>query len=295
MNARTKRRCVPTPPCQRARPSNSERARSTHRAAKMHTRRVGMWLLLSAGGPHWGGSLAPHLGGREDIPARGLWCSTGELSLHPSIAQALRLGLDTLGTSALATETKRKSRGVKVNAIPPTEHASTGGGGHLGEGGHNVGGLPTSVAESCAATWAAQVDPQQQQISCSGAASTAAVNPLRGPMPSEQGGGCGVLPDSDLDDLGEMWRQLPWEEMLHCFSGRPRLGSLAHAAEQLRVKVDQIDLMQGGSECNMALHESREAMLVAVRAKRYSIVWIGTPCSSFSLWWLDKVYAPVAQ
>ena len=197
--------------------------------------------------------------------------------------------MDTLGTSAPATKTKRrKKRGVDVEAIPPTEHAPTGGGGHLGEGGRDAGGLPISVAESCAASWAAQVDPQQQQGSCSGAASTAEVNPLRGPMPSEQGGSGSVLPESDLGDLGETWRQLPYEQMLHLYSGQPRLGSLAHAAEQLRVITDQVDLMQGGSECNMALHESREAILAAVRAIQYSIVWIGTPCSSFSLWWLDK-------
>ena len=107
-------------------------------------------------------------------------------------------------------------------------------------------------------------------------------------MPSEQGRSGSVLPESDLGDLGETWRQLPYERMLHLFSGRPRLGSLAHAAEQLRVIVDQVDLMCGGLECNMALHESREAILAAVRANQYSIVWIGTPCSSFSLWWLDK-------
>jgi hypothetical protein len=83
-------------------------------------------------------------------------------------------------------------------------------------------------------------------------------------------------------------RQLRDERMLHLFAGRPRLGSLAHAAEQLRVTVDQIDLMHGGSECNMAVPESQEAILAAVRSGTYSIVWIGTPCSSFSLWWLDK-------
>ena len=197
--------------------------------------------------------------------------------------------MDTLGT-ARATETKRKSRGVDVHAISPAAHkqAPTGSGGHLGEGGRSEGGFPTSVVESCAATWAAQVDPQQQRVSCSGAASTAAVNPLRGPMPSEQGSSGSVLPESDLGDLGETWRQLPYERMLHLFSGRPRLGSLAHAAEQLRVIVDQVDPMCGGLECDMALHESREAILAAVRANQYSIVWIGTPCSSFSLWWLDK-------
>ena len=199
--------------------------------------------------------------------------------------------MDTLGTSAPATKTKRrKKRGVDVEAIPPTEHAPTGGGGHLGEGGRDAGGLPISVAESCAASWAAQVDPQQQQWSCSGAASTAEVNPLRGPMPSEQGGSGSVLPESDLGDLGETWRQLPYEQMLHLYSGQPRLGSLAHAAEQLRVITDQVDLMQGGSECNMALHESREAILAAVRATNQAnniqmIVGSGTKAGSHHMIW----------
>ena len=132
--------------------------------------------------------------------------------------------------------------------------------------------------------------PQQrlEEVCCSGAASPAEVNPVRGPVPGEQSGCCVVDPNGIVGVWNHTMRQLRDERMLHLFAGRPRLGSLAHAAEQLRVTVDQIDLMHGGSECNMAVPESREAILAAVRSGTYSIVWIGTPCSSFSLWWLDK-------
>ena len=44
-------------------------------------------------------------------------------------------------------------------------------------------------------------------------------------------------------------QQLRDERMLHLFAGRPRLGSLAHAAEQLRVTVDQIDLSHVAQKC----------------------------------------------
>ena len=37
------------------------------------------------------------------------------------------------------------------------------------------------------------------------------------------------------------------EMMLHVFAGTPRLGSFADAAESLSVRVDQIDLLHGGS------------------------------------------------
>ena len=77
------------------------------------------------------------------------------------------------------------------------------------------------------------------------------------------------------------------EMMLHVFAGTPRLGSFADAAESLSVWVDQIDLLHGGSDDDMAVAEARERVLASVRARKYSIVWIGTPCSSFSLWWLD--------
>ena len=81
--------------------------------------------------------------------------------------------------------------------------------------------------------------------------------------------------------------QLPLERMLHVFAGKPRLGSFADAAEPLRVEVDQVDLLHGGAGNNMLLLASQQAVLADVRAKKYAVVWIGTPCASFSLWWLD--------
>ena len=81
--------------------------------------------------------------------------------------------------------------------------------------------------------------------------------------------------------------QLPSESMLHLFAGAPRLGSFADAAESMCMQVDQVDLLHGGADDDMAVADARDRVLASVRAGKYAIVWIGTPCSSFSLWWLD--------
>ena len=53
------------------------------------------------------------------------------------------------------------------------------------------------------------------------------------------------------------------------------------------MQVDQVDLLHGGADDDMAVADARDRVLASVRAGKYAIVWIGTPCSSFSLWWLD--------
>ena len=102
--------------------------------------------------------------------------------------------------------------------------------------------------------------------------------------PPPAGSGCAIA-------ITDVWVRactpLHDEMMLHLFAGTPRLGSFADAAESLSMRVDQIDLLHGGSDDDMAVAEARERVLASVRAGKYSIVWIGTPCSSFSLWWLD--------
>ena len=197
-------------------------------------------------------------------------------------------GLDNLERLVHA-EPKRRVRDGEARAIPP-EITSTVGGGELNEGERSHEAARSSELAGRAVANAVPAYPQQrlEEVCCSGAASPAEVNPVRGPVPGEQSGCCVVDPNGIVGVWNHTMRQLRDERMLHLFAGRPRLGSLAHAAEQLRVTVDQIDLMHGGSECNMAVPESQEAILAAVRSGTYSIVWIGTPCSSFSLWWLDK-------
>ena len=81
--------------------------------------------------------------------------------------------------------------------------------------------------------------------------------------------------------------QVPVERMLHVFAGEPRLGSFADAAASLHAEVDQLDLLRGGVDNDMSSLPAQQAVLAAVRAGTYAVVWIGTPCSSFSLWWLD--------
>jgi len=186
-------------------------------------------------------------------------------------------------------EPERRVRDGEARAIPP-EITSMVGGGEPNEGECSQEAARSSELAGRAVANAVPAYPQQrlEEVCCSGAASPAEVNPVRGPVPGEQSGCCVVDPNGIVGVWNHTMRQLRDERMLHLFAGRPRLGSLAHAAEQLRVTVDQIDLMHGGSECNMAVPESQEAILAAVRSGTYSIVWIGTPCSSFSLWWLDK-------
>ena len=77
------------------------------------------------------------------------------------------------------------------------------------------------------------------------------------------------------------------EGMLHLFAGKPRVGSFAEAGAHLGSAVVQVDLLHGGAAHDVASEDFREEIIRAVREGTFTIVWIGTPCSSFSLWWLD--------
>ena len=107
------------------------------------------------------------------------------------------------------------------------------------------------------------------------------------------------MPELDVEDLdeeseGERERTPPAmaagddeqarESMLHVFAGLPRLGSPEDAAAGVHGHVDSVDLLQGGWQHDVRNPDVRERILAAVRAKRYSAVWIGMPCSSFTLW-----------
>ena len=76
------------------------------------------------------------------------------------------------------------------------------------------------------------------------------------------------------------------ERILHEVAGRPRLGSFQDAAEGVKAMVDSVDTLHGGREHQMLDTGIQEAVLAAVRAGEYTVVWAGTPCSSFSVWWL---------
>ena len=72
--------------------------------------------------------------------------------------------------------------------------------------------------------------------------------------------------------------------MLHVFAGPPRLGSPEEAAAGVQGHVDAVDLLIGGWRHDVGQAAISAALLDAVKAKRYTSVWIGTPCSSFTLW-----------
>jgi hypothetical protein len=76
--------------------------------------------------------------------------------------------------------------------------------------------------------------------------------------------------------------------MLHVFAGCPRRGAFDDAGAALGVRVDEIDTLRGGDAHDVRRLGLQEELLGAVAAGRYEVVWIGMPCSSFSLWWLDK-------
>ena len=107
------------------------------------------------------------------------------------------------------------------------------------------------------------------------------------------------MPELDVEDLdeeseGERERTPPAmaagddeqarESMLHVFAGLPRLGSPEDAAAGVHGHVDSVDLLQGGWQHDVRNPDVRARLLAAVRAKRYPAVWIGMPCSSFTLW-----------
>ena len=169
-------------------------------------------------------------------------------------------------------------------AIPPTA-IQPAGGGRIDDSSTPGPLSVATAAETKEARGAAGVNAAQYNCCAAAAGEVGAeVTSTDVPRPTEQPGCCILGP---LEEWNARMEQLDVEHMLHLFAGRPRLGSLSDAAEHLRMTVDQFDLMHGGSQNDMAKLESQQAILDAVRAGKYSIVWIGTPCSSFSLWWLD--------
>ena len=67
------------------------------------------------------------------------------------------------------------------------------------------------------------------------------------------------------------------EEMLHVFSGRPRVGGFEDGAETRGVRVTSVDLLLGGAWHDIRLREVRMGLISQVRERRYSVVWIGLP------------------
>ena len=198
-----------------------------------------------AGDPTGGrGSSTPGGVARSHLDKSVAMLSWGVPSLQtPQSPQArVTTGLDNLKRLVHA-EPERKLRDGCARAIPP-EIISTVGGGEATMGERPQEAARSSELAGGVVANAAPAHPQQRlEGGCSGAASWAEVNPERGPVPSEQSGCCVVDPNGIVGVWSHTIRQLRDERMLHLFAGRPRLGSLAHAAEQWRVTVDQIDLM----------------------------------------------------
>lgn len=85
----------------------------------------------------------------------------------------------------------------------------------------------------------------------------------------------------------------PAVRVLIVFAGCPRVGTLEEAFEALGARVDTIDTLIGGRTHDCTSQEVRDRVLSSVRSGDYDFVWLGTPCSSFSvLWQEDGTGAP---
>lgn len=67
------------------------------------------------------------------------------------------------------------------------------------------------------------------------------------------------------------------------FAGEARCGSLAHALRMARWEVDDVDILIGGRAHDLAVEGTQEAVCRAVQHGEYELVWLGVPCSSFSV------------
>lgn len=65
------------------------------------------------------------------------------------------------------------------------------------------------------------------------------------------------------------------------------MGSLGHAFSELGCSVEEVDVKKGGHPHDVRRLELRERLVQRVMDNVYDVVWIGTPCSSFSVLWQD--------
>ena len=79
----------------------------------------------------------------------------------------------------------------------------------------------------------------------------------------------------------------PERSMLHVFSGKPRAGSFEDAAAEMAVAIDVCDTLTGGWRHDVMRASVRQQLLADVRAGKYEVVWLGTPCASFTRLWLS--------
>ncbi|KAL3893699.1 MAG: hypothetical protein SGPRY_014052 [Prymnesium sp.] len=67
------------------------------------------------------------------------------------------------------------------------------------------------------------------------------------------------------------------------FAGRRRSGSLSDALRRAGWVVDEVDVQIDAERHDLRRQELREAVRLAVVDECYDLVWLGTPCSSFSV------------
>ena len=82
------------------------------------------------------------------------------------------------------------------------------------------------------------------------------------------------------------------DRMLHVFAGAERAGSFEDVGVGFNVVVDGVDVLRDKVKHNVLAAPTRAALLAAVRARVYEVVWIGTPCSSCSVLWLSGTERP---
>ena len=84
----------------------------------------------------------------------------------------------------------------------------------------------------------------------------------------------------------------PRGRMLHVFAGVPRVGSFVDAGDCFGVLVTSVDVLLGGSAHDVCSPTIQAALLADVASGGYDVVWIGTPCASCSVLWLDGTAKP---
>ena len=80
----------------------------------------------------------------------------------------------------------------------------------------------------------------------------------------------------------------PKDNLLIVFAGAPKVGDMAHAAEEFGVRATAVDILNGGSAHDVTVPEVFERLVLDVRRGLFTVLWLAPPCSSFSVLHLGR-------
>ncbi|KAL1496543.1 hypothetical protein AB1Y20_014149 [Prymnesium parvum] len=80
------------------------------------------------------------------------------------------------------------------------------------------------------------------------------------------------------------------QALLVLFAGEQRPHDLEHAFTMRGWDVTAVDIKREGAEHNLLRPVVADKLLEAVSLRRFEVVWLGTPCASFSVWKTDARY-----